>query len=519
MRQGVPFWDYLDEKGIPTTFYDLPSNYPPSPSHHGHHRCISGMGTPDLLGSYGKYQYFSEDGPEEPYDLGGGIQSQIVFANETAKIELVGPTNSMLKTPKPAKLEFLVHRDRSAGAAVIDIQGHKLLLKPGEMSHWVKVDFSLSTPWFVPDKAVPGICRFLVQEIEPNFRLYVSPVNIDPSAPATKLSEPDSFVQDVSKKLGLFYTTGFQEDHSARKDLVFDDAEYAKQAGLVLEERIALYNYAVDDYEDGLLFFYFSSSDLQSHIFWWDSDEKHPFRSAEEAKEYFGHVRALYKRLDTLVGELLQQYGGKAMIVMMSDHGFANWSRQFNLNTWLRGMGYLGPPECTSLFSNTIDWKRTAAYGLGINALYVNLKGRERDGIIEPGDQQKALLQEIATGLESVRDFNGQPVIRKAYLAHEVYHGHEMHFAPDIIVGYARGYRGSWATMLGDVTDELLLDNVNAWSADHCADALEVPGVLFANRQLSSDSPALVDVAPSILAEFGIKETPKTMEGKNVFES
>src|SRR5262249_20033175 len=50
-RQGVPFWDYLDAAGVPTTFYDLPSNYPPSPSQHGHHRCLCGMGTPDMLGS------------------------------------------------------------------------------------------------------------------------------------------------------------------------------------------------------------------------------------------------------------------------------------------------------------------------------------------------------------------------------------------------------------------------------------------------------------------------------------
>src|SRR5262249_49487534 len=163
----------------------------------------------------------------------------------------------------------------------------------------------------------------------------------------------------------------------------------------------------------------------------------------------------------------------------------ANFGRQFNLNSWLRATGYLGPPECTSLFSD-VDWKRTAAYGLGINALYLNLKGRERDGIIEPGDQQKALLAEIAAGLESVRDVDGQVVIRKAYRSDEIYQGKETTFAPDIIVGYARGYRASWATMLGDITDDVLLDNVSAWSADHCADALEVPGVLFANRQLSS---------------------------------
>jgi predicted AlkP superfamily phosphohydrolase/phosphomutase len=71
-RQGVPFWDYLDATGVPTTFYDLPSNYPPSPSHHGHHRCICGMGTPDMMGSYGIFQHFAEDCPEEVIDHGNG---------------------------------------------------------------------------------------------------------------------------------------------------------------------------------------------------------------------------------------------------------------------------------------------------------------------------------------------------------------------------------------------------------------------------------------------------------------
>ena len=71
-RQGTPFWDYLDAAGISSTFYDLPSNYPASPSKYGHHRCICGMGTPDLLGSYGTYQFFAEDGPEAPLDEAGG---------------------------------------------------------------------------------------------------------------------------------------------------------------------------------------------------------------------------------------------------------------------------------------------------------------------------------------------------------------------------------------------------------------------------------------------------------------
>ena len=92
--------------------------------------------------------------------------------------------------------------------------------------------------------------------------------------------------------------------------------------------------------------------------------------------------------------------------------------------------------------------------------------------------------------------------------------GNATALSPDLIVGYARGYRASWATCLGDLTDEVLLDNDSAWSADHCADALEVPGVLCCNRRIQAQSPALVDVAPSILAEFGLP-TPASMTGRS----
>ena len=119
---------------------------------------------------------------------------------------------------------------------------------------------------------------------------------MDPAAPALQISEPESFVSDISRTPGPFATTGFQEDYSARKNGVFSDDEYARQAGMVLEERLALFDYAVDDYEDGLLFFYFSSSDLQSHMFWWDSDDRHPIRSDAEAKKYFGHIHRLYRQ-------------------------------------------------------------------------------------------------------------------------------------------------------------------------------------------------------------------------------
>jgi predicted AlkP superfamily phosphohydrolase/phosphomutase len=514
-RQGVPFWDFLDEAGVPSTFYDLPSNYPPSPSHHGHHRCICGMGTPDLLGTYGTYQHFAENAPIEGVDEGTGKQVRITFDAETARASLAGPENSFLKTSRPVTIDFLIHRDRQAKAAVIEFQGHRIVLRERQWSPWIKVDFELGMPWFVPNRHVSGICRFYLQEVTPNFRLYVSPINMDPSAPAQKISEPDSFIQDAARRLGPFYTTGFQEDYNARKNGIFADDEFLKQATMVLEERLALFEYAVENYDDGLLFFYFSSSDLQSHMFWWTSDEKHPIRTAPEARKYFRHIRDLYRKLDSVIGEVVDRYGSRATIFVMSDHGFANFGRQFNLNSWLRDAGYLGPPECQSILRD-VDWSRTAAYGMGINGLYINLKGRERDGIVEPGEEREALMTELASRLEEVTDVDGQKVIRRVYRADQVYSGSATRLAPDLIVGYARGYRASWATSLGDLTPEVLLDNDSAWSADHCADALEVPGVLWSNKNIRAESCALVDLAPSILAEFGLP-APATMVGKNIF--
>src|SRR5205085_3396415 len=118
--------------------------------------------------------------------------------------------------------------------------------------------------------------------------------------------------------------------------------------------------------------------------------------------------------------------------------------------------------------------------------------------------------------LEAVTDANGERVIRNVYRADEVYSGGATALAPDLIVGYRRGYRASWATCLGDLTEDILLDNDSAWSADHCADALEVPGVLFCNRPFRAAKPSLIDLAPSILAEFGLP-TPPSMAGRNIF--
>jgi len=517
LRGGTPFWDYLDKAGIDSTFYDLPSNYPPSPSKYGNHKCLSGMGTPDMLGTYGTYQHYAEDGPPRPKDEGGGKRYMLFFEDNIAPSYISGPTDTLLEKPAPAKVDFKVYRQTETDSAMIDIQGNKIVLKAGQWSDWQRITFKVSTPLKFYRKKVTGICRFYLQEVAPNLRLYASPINIDPSKPASTITEPAGFIKDISKELGLFYTTGFQEDHKALSNGIFTDGEYVRQAEIVLDERIKLLDYAMNNYDDGLLFFYFSSTDLQAHMLWWDTDEKHPTRSPEDAKLCFGHLKGIYKRMDKVVGDILKRYGDNASVIVLSDHGFANFRRQFNTNTWLKENGYIQKPNARNVLVD-VDWTKTKAYGMGINGLYINEKGREKYGIVNPGQEKNQLLDEIAEKLLAVRDTDGSVVISNVSRADKIYSGSETAKAPDLIVGYARSYRASWDTCLGEMKTPVLSDNDSAWAADHCADAKQVPGVLFTNKPVAKTNPSLIDLAPTILNEFGLK-IPETMEGKNIFKA
>jgi len=189
-RQGTPFWEYLDKAGIGSTFYDLPADYPPSVSKYGNHSCLAGVGTPDLEGNYGGYHLFSEDGPVRTTDEGGCKNSMLFFEeNNVASGKLYGPTNTMLREPHQLTIDFLVHRDTKANTGVIEIQGEKIILKPGQWSKWITLDFELEA--FGPNPHLSGICMFYLQEVGPNFRLYVTPINTDPAAPAITITEPD----------------------------------------------------------------------------------------------------------------------------------------------------------------------------------------------------------------------------------------------------------------------------------------------------------------------------------------
>jgi predicted AlkP superfamily phosphohydrolase/phosphomutase len=118
--------------------------------------------------------------------------------------------------------------------------------------------------------------------------------------------------------------------------------------------------------------------------------------------------------------------------------------------------------------------------------------------------------------LIAVRDpKNDSPVITRVDFASEAYQGPYARTGPDALVGYTRGYRAGWKTILGAFPAEVFEDNTNPWSGDHCMDFTQVPGVLLSNRKITAQAPALTDIAPTILAEFGIAKG-KGMMGESV---
>jgi predicted AlkP superfamily phosphohydrolase/phosphomutase len=144
-----------------------------------------------------------------------------------------------------------------------------------------------------------------------------------------------------------------------------------------------------------------------------------------------------------------------------------------------------------------------------LNGLYLNVRGRERNGIVAPG-QRAALADEIAKKLlETIDSATGMPAVTKVYRSEDVFKltGHE-NAAPDLIVGYAKGTRGSDESALGALTREVIVDNTDPWSGDHCMDPDVVPGILLTSRALRKPAPSLDTLAAAILAEFGVEQFP-----------
>lgn len=507
LRRGQPFWELLEARGIDTTIVRMPANFPPSGTAT---RELSGMGTPDLLGTYGTFSFYTSD----PYAFGGARLSggewyPVTAVANVVRSQLHGPANPFRTAAEAITSDFTLYLDPEHSTAKLVAGNEERVLAVGEWTDWVPVEFGLRVPF----QSVRGMARFYLKQLQPHLELYVSPINLDPMSPALPVSTPGGFAADLASATGRFYTEGMPEDTQALKQGVLSRDEFLEQARIAGDEVRRQYRYVLDGFRTGLLFYYFGNVDQVAHMMFRARDPQHPAYDAAADAAYAGVIEALYIGLDAIVGETLDALGPDDTLLVLSDHGFASWRRTFHLNTWLKEQGLLTLKDPSRRddpgFFGNVDWTRTRAYGVGLNGLYLNVRGRERTGIVEPSDRQR-LMEDIASRLlQTIDPATGLPAITKVYRREQVYSDAGLFDrAPDLVVGYAKGTRGSDETALGGIAAEVMVDNTDPWNGDHCMDHEAVPGVLLSNRPLRKPAPSLDKVAAAVLAEFGIDTFP-----------
>ena len=509
MRQGKPFWHWLGEAGIFSSVIRVPATFPPEKFSGV---LLSGMCVPDLKGSQGTFclcttrpacEKFREGGVRVPIEADGPVYCSYVPGPDDPR----DPDSR-----KELRVPFEIRPLPGGSRARLTVGGKRFTLAVGEYSEWVPLTFRAGFA-----SGAHGICRFYLKELFPEVEVYVTPVNIDPGRPDLPISHPVAYSIYLEKLLGLYATLGLAEDTWALNEAVLTDQAFLAQCYSNHADRERMLFDALEKTPRGLCTCVFDVTDRVQHMFWRYLDKDHPASSEIPYQERPDVIGELYTRMDALVGRVMEQIGDEALLLVVSDHGFKSFTRCVNLNGWLYRNGYLqlksGKTESGDWFED-VDWSRTKAYTVGLNGLYLNLKGREQQGIIEPGGEAEELKTELCSKLQGLSDpDSGRVGITGVFSGSSIYLGPYVDNAPDLIVGYGEGFRVSWDTAMGRVTDCIFQDNLKAWSGDHCVDPRLVPGVLFSNRRIADENPGIADVAPTILKLFGL-ELPGYLDGK-----
>jgi predicted AlkP superfamily phosphohydrolase/phosphomutase len=506
LRHGTPFWEVLEDNGVETTVVRMPADFPVTGTAT---RELSGMGTTDLIGTYGTFTFYTTDVFTERKSVNGGRVVPMDLWDDIARGKLYAiPDPGLCESPE-LEIDFKLYLDTEEPVTRLVVGDEEAILEVGEWSDWMPVKFDITGPG-----TLSGIVRFYLRQIKPEVELYASPIQIDPLNPAQPISHPESFAAELAEATGLFYTQGMPEDTQALSGGYLSRDEFLQQAALAGDENIAQFRHVIDNFDEGLLFYYFGNLDQISHMMWGHTDPTHPNYEAERDEPYADVVPGLYRTADQIIAHALEAVDDNTTLVVMSDHGFASWKRAFHLNAWLMENGYLVARNAENTNDPgallNVDWSRTRAYGLGFNGLYVNLRGREKDGLVSEADR-RALIDEIrAKLLAEIDPVTELPAVTKIYVSEDHFRDEgKLEIGPDMIVGYAKGTRGHSDSAIGEVTGVPVFgDNTGEWSGDHGMDHETVPGVLFVNRPLTRPATSLRTLAASIMAEFGVESSP-----------
>ncbi|MGH9378722.1 MAG: alkaline phosphatase family protein, partial [Terriglobia bacterium] len=523
-RHGIPFYKVVADAGDKAVVLRMPLEFPPARLPGG--ELLAGLGAPDVRGTWGTFFYFSTE--LEPWQAGdtefGGQLVSLLLRGGTATASVEGPVDPTSRAFKRIAIPVKFSVRPQADSVVIHFGEQTETVETGHWSGWFRVAFPVS-----PFVSVHAISRFYVISAAPGLRVYMSPLNIDPLSPALPISSPGDFAARLAHEHGLFKTLGWWHDTWGLNEEKLPDAVFLGDMFRTMQK---LSDVTVDEIRSRhprLLVSIFTSTDSVSHMFYRLIDPKSPRYNADEARKYGDAILDTYERMDHVVGRAGQAMEPGATLIVVSDHGFHSFRRGFNTNTWLVKNGYMkllhaGPAQkaftLSDLFSKQdffqdVDWRHTQAYALGLGQIYLNLRGRERDGAVNPGPEASRLVDEIRQKLLAYRDpETGAPVLEDVYAGASLFHGAYMAKAPDLQLDFEPGYRTSWQTSLGAIPPGIVAPNTRKWSGDHCSsDPADTQGIFFSNRRLLSPRPNIMDIAPTVIHLFDLRP-PHPLDGR-----
>ena len=550
IRGGTSFWVTAGRAGVRSSVLTVPVTFPPEEVPGG--ELLSGLPLPDIRGTMGTFSYFATDISryEEGNTEMGGILKRLVVENDVARMELIGPPDPLvrqeieairrkdpalseqdraalteLQAREDVKLPMTIRWNRQAQTATVELAGESIPLQVGRWSRWVDLDFRIN---FLV--RVHGMAQLLLMNAGSELQLYVSPINWKPDAPPVPISYPSGFAGDLFERLGYYRTLGWAEATWPLNELRMDEQTFMDDLYRAFDDRAQVILDRLNARQWDLLVGVIESTDRVQHMMWRLIDQKHPMYDAALAAKFGGAIESVYRRADTFIGEVMDRADPGTPILVVSDHGFHSWRKAVNLNTWLVQNGYMtlqgqkpAEKKLDDLFGGgtfweNVDWSRTRAYAMGIGQIYFNLRGRESRGIVSPGAEARQLAEELSAKLLTMTDpEDGAPIIRSVYERDDIYSGEYLNNASELQVGMHDGYRVSWQTTLGGSPEGLVYPNMKKWSADHGGyDPATTAGVLISNRRLSTATPSIMDIAPTVLKYFGV-EVPADLDGKPVF--
>ncbi len=507
-RKADGFWSVLSRNKIPSLVYFCPNTFPPEKITG---KMLSGMGTPDITGTMGRYSFYTTRPPSEKDKNAHGKIIRVTPLNNIIKSGIFGPKVTANGITKESFVPFKIIIDADNKQATLEFQGNHIVLNESDWSKWQGVSFKIGL-----FKKAYGITKFYLKSIRPVFELYMVPVNFDPRQPLFPISYPKDYSAKLAKQIGLYYTQGIPYDTWALTEGALDEKAYLEFTDDILSNYEFVFDKGFKEFKGGVFYFYLGTLDVLQHMFWRYIDPKHPLY--ENSSAYKDTIFKYYEKVDRFLGDVLRKLDADTTLIVLSDHGFSSFRRSVHINRWLLDNGYLflqeGKNE-SGEFLEDVDWSRTKAYAVGFGGIYLNRIGREYYGIVNDSEVRQ-LKDDIVKGLKELNDpKDGERVVNNVYTQEEAFDGKYAKDAPDLFVGFNAGYRASWQTALGGVPGILIEDNKKKWSGDHLIDTALVPGVLFVNKRAKLDNPAIIDIASTVLNLFGIND--EKIQGKIIF--